>query len=71
MPPEHHVIVVGASAGGAEALPDLVRGLPAAIPAAIFVTMQIEPRTKSLLPEILNRAGQEQVLKERLSFEME
>jgi chemotaxis response regulator CheB len=35
--PTHDLIVVGASAGGVEALVTLVQDLPADVPAALFV----------------------------------
>jgi len=37
----HDIIVVGASAGGVEALITLVRGLPADLPAAVFVVLRM------------------------------
>ncbi|HAX77975.1 MAG TPA: chemotaxis protein CheB [Cyanobacteria bacterium UBA11372] len=49
------IIVVGASAGGVEVLSQLVRGLPANLPAAIFVVLHISPNGPSVLPNILNR----------------
>jgi two-component system chemotaxis response regulator CheB len=51
------VIVVGASAGGVEALRTLVRGLPAELPAAVFIVLHISPEGGSVLPELLSRAG--------------
>jgi len=39
----HDIIVVGASAGGMEALQTLVRGLPFDLPAALFVVVHIPP----------------------------
>lgn len=51
------IIVVGASAGGVETLPQLFAGFPASIPAAFFVTLHLSPTSKSTLPEILSRAG--------------
>lgn len=57
MTSRHDVIVVGASAGGVEPLQAMVQRLPTDLPAAVFVTMHVAPRTTSLLPEILNRAG--------------
>jgi two-component system chemotaxis response regulator CheB len=55
--PGHDIIVVGASAGGVEALTTLVRGLPADLPAALFIVLHIPPQSTSVLPAILNRAS--------------
>jgi two-component system chemotaxis response regulator CheB len=55
--PEHDIIVVGASAGGVEALQQLVSQFPPGLPAAVFVVLHMPPRTRSMLPEILTRAG--------------
>lgn len=55
--PHHDIIVIGASAGGVEALVALVGGLPRDLPAAVFVTLHIPPYAHSYLPEILQRAG--------------
>jgi len=54
--PGHDIIVVGASAGGLEALIKLVCSLPPDLPAALFVVIHIPAHSKSLLPSILNRA---------------
>ena len=51
------LIVVGASAGGVEALQRLVGGLPAELPAALCVVLHLSPSGRSLLPSILERAG--------------
>lgn len=53
----HDVIVVGASAGGFDALQTLARSLPAALHAAVFITQHIYERSEGVLPELLNRAG--------------
>jgi two-component system chemotaxis response regulator CheB len=55
--PGHDIVVVGASAGGVEALSQLARGLPPQIPAAIFVVLHTPPFGNSVLPLILKRAG--------------
>jgi two-component system chemotaxis response regulator CheB len=54
---EHDIIVVGASAGGVEALSTLVSTLPPDIPAALFITIHIPSWAPSQLPEILARSG--------------
>jgi two-component system chemotaxis response regulator CheB len=53
---KHDVIVIGASAGGVEAISRLVADLPEDLQAAIFVVLHIS-RGRSMLPEILTRAG--------------
>lgn len=55
--PGHDIIVVGASAGGVEAVSKLVADLPSDLPAAIFVVIHVSPHSKSLLPAILSRRG--------------
>jgi two-component system chemotaxis response regulator CheB len=55
--PGHDIMVVGASAGGLEALKLLVSGLPQDFRAALFVVQHIAPEAVSVLPAILSRAG--------------
>ncbi len=51
------VVVVGASAGGVEALKELVAGLPGAFPAAILVVLHVPSTGSGLLPDVLDRIG--------------
>ena len=56
MPPRH-VVVIGASAGGIEALRELIAGLPADFPAAIAVVLHTSPQSPGILHDILTRSG--------------
>ena len=51
------IIVVGASAGGVDALITLVSGLPKDLPAAVFVVLHFPAHSPSALPQILSRSG--------------
>lgn len=51
------IVVVGASAGGVEALSILIANLPPDLPAAVLIAWHCAPFTRSALPEILERAG--------------
>ena len=51
------IVVVGASAGGVQALTEFVGALPADLPAAIFVVLHTSSASRSRLPLILNRAS--------------
>jgi two-component system chemotaxis response regulator CheB len=53
----HDVVVVGASAGGVEALITLVAGLPANLEAALFVVLHVPAHVPSMLHRILGHAG--------------
>ncbi len=56
MPPPH-IIVIGASAGGFEALQTLVAGLPKDLNASIFVVWHMAPEVRGVLPHVLNKRG--------------
>lgn len=51
------LVVVGASAGGVDALIRVVRGLPEDLPAAVVVVLHLPPDAPSNLAKILARSG--------------
>ena len=53
----HDIIVIGASAGGVEALRMLVHALPAHFPASVFIVLHVPSRKPSALPTLLCHAG--------------
>ena len=55
--PERDVIVVGASTGGVEAVPKLMRELPADLPVAVLVAIPAAPHIPYLLTAILNKTS--------------
>src|SRR5215207_324777 len=55
-PMKHDIIVIGASAGGVDALSRVIADLPRDIRASVLVVLHVS-RGKSLLPEILTRVG--------------
>jgi two-component system chemotaxis response regulator CheB len=55
--PGRDIIVVGASAGGQDALVQLVGGLPPGLPATTFVVRHAPSGEPSTLPTILSRSG--------------
>ena len=54
----HDILVIGGSAGGLEALRELIKRLPGDLPAAIFVVLHLAPDKPSLLPTLINHVGQ-------------
>ena len=54
---KHDIIVIGASAGGVEALIGLVGCLPCDLPATVCVALHIPNDKSSALPRILSRVG--------------
>jgi two-component system, chemotaxis family, protein-glutamate methylesterase/glutaminase len=55
--PYRDIVVIGASAGGIEALQRIFGGLPAHLNAAILVVLHSRERADSILPRIFERAG--------------
>jgi two-component system chemotaxis response regulator CheB len=53
-----HLVVIGTSSGGLEALCKIVGGLPADFPAAIAVVMHTSPQSPAILHDILARYTQ-------------
>jgi two-component system, chemotaxis family, protein-glutamate methylesterase/glutaminase len=51
------IIVIGASAGGLDALPQLTRSLPRDFPAAVFITIHLYGGGDGFLPYLLNKVG--------------
>jgi two-component system chemotaxis response regulator CheB len=56
------VIVIGASMGGLEALRKLLGGLPADLPAALFIVLHTADHEPGLLARVLGKAGSLPVL---------
>jgi two-component system, chemotaxis family, protein-glutamate methylesterase/glutaminase len=51
------LLVLGASAGGVQALSEVVRALPARFDAAVFAVLHVSPYGRSAMPAILSRSG--------------
>lgn len=51
------LVVVGASAGGVQALRELVHGLPGDLPAAMLIVMHMAPGSRGALANILKRVA--------------
>lgn len=58
MPGRRHAVVIGASAGGVEALTVLLPALPAGLRASVLVVLHLRPDKNSLLPAIFGRLCQ-------------
>lgn len=67
----HDIIVIGASAGGVEALLEMARQLPAGLLAALFIVVHRPAEGPSLLPELLSNAGALPAIEARESMPIE
>lgn len=54
---QRDIVAIGTSAGGVKALIELVGALPARFPAAVLVTIHLPAHLRSVLDELLSRAG--------------
>ena len=54
---KQNILVIGASAGGVTALQKLFAGMPAGTRATVFVVQHVSASARSLLPQLLARAG--------------
>ncbi|HUP13781.1 MAG TPA: chemotaxis protein CheB, partial [Niastella sp.] len=52
---KRNIIVIGASAGGFEAINRLVASLPPDLDAAVFIVWHMSPDITGVLPKVLNR----------------
>src|SRR3954452_6353984 len=52
------VVVIGASAGGVDALKELCSTLPPDLPAAVCIVLHLPEEGRSILPSILQRQTQ-------------
>lgn len=51
--PRSDIVILGASAGGLDVLRTITRGLPADLPAAVFIVIHLSPDQSSSMAEIL------------------
>src|SRR5215470_557669 len=59
---DDRIVVIGASAGGVDALTQIARELPGDFSAPVCVVLHVSPDSPSLLPEILRRDSRLQVI---------
>src|SRR5690606_21642109 len=52
---KRNIIVIGASAGGFEALKTIVQSLPPNLDASIFIVWHMGPDVRGILPDVLNK----------------
>ena len=69
--PEIPVVAIGASAGGLEALTAILHALPTDIALAFILIQHLDPKRRSLLPELLAKATKIPVLEAVNSMKIE
>src|SRR5690606_37526572 len=52
---KRNIIVIGASAGGFEALKTIVQNLPSNLDASIFIVWHMSPDVRGILPDVSNK----------------
>lgn len=55
--PNRNIVVIGASAGGVEALQRLCASLPSDFPAAVLIAQHLSPSARSMLPQLIERVA--------------
>src|SRR4051812_16241969 len=55
--PKRDIVVIGASAGGVEALQRLCASLPSDFPAAVLIAQHLSPSARSMLPQLIERVA--------------
>src|SRR5687767_3467206 len=60
-----NIVVIGTSAGGLEALDELVRGLPTDLPASVFIVQHMAPHNSG--EPLLRRLSRHQAFQPRLA----
>ena len=53
--PQHDIVVIGASAGGLQALSTIVQALPPTLPASVVIVMHAPSNGQGILPQIVAR----------------
>lgn len=55
--PNRNIVVIGASAGGVEALQRLCASLPSDFPAVVLIAQHLSPSARSMLPQLIERVA--------------
>ena len=58
LPPNAPIVVIGASAGGVQALLDVIGALPASFTGAVFIVLHIPPGKPSEMASLLNNVSE-------------